>query len=42
MLQVSGIEKDRPFRGNYRLVFDEKSLKYLTPENMPDEIMLTR
>jgi hypothetical protein len=42
MLQVSGIEKGRPFRGNYRLVFDEKSLKYLTPENMPDEIMLTR
>ena len=30
--------KGRPFRGNYRLVFDDKSLKYVTPENMPDEI----
>ena len=38
-LQVSGIQKGRPFRGNYRLVFDEKSLKYLRPENVPDEIM---
>jgi hypothetical protein len=38
ILQVSGIQKGRPFRGNYRLVFDEKSLKYLTPENMPEEI----
>ena len=41
-LQVSGIQNGRPFHGNYRLVFDEKSLKYLTPENMPDEIMPTR
>jgi hypothetical protein len=39
ILQVSGIQKDRPFRGNYRLVFDEKSQKYLRPENVPDEIM---
>ena len=39
ILQVSGIEKGRPFRGNYRLVFDDKSLKYLRPENVPDEIM---
>jgi hypothetical protein len=38
MLQVSGIRKGRPFRGNYRLVFDYKSLTYVTPENMPDEI----
>ena len=37
-LQVSGIEKGRPFRGNYRLVFDKTSLTYLTPKNMPDEI----
>jgi hypothetical protein len=42
ILRVSGNQKGRPFRGNYRLVFDEKSLKYLTPENMPDEIMPTR
>jgi hypothetical protein len=27
VLRVSGIQKGRPFRGNYRLVFDEKSLK---------------
>ena len=39
ILQVSGIQKGRPFRGNYRLVFDNKSLKYLRPENVPDEIM---
>jgi hypothetical protein len=39
MLQVSGIQSGRPFRGNYRLVFDEKSRKYLRPENVPDEIM---
>jgi hypothetical protein len=38
ILRVSGIQKGRPFHGNYRLVFDDKSLKYLTPENMPDEI----
>jgi hypothetical protein len=37
-LRVAGIQKGRPFRGNYRLVFDDKSLKYLTPENVPDEI----
>jgi hypothetical protein len=37
-LQVSGTEKGRPFRGNYRLVFDDKSRKYLTPKNMPEEI----
>jgi hypothetical protein len=37
-LQVSGIQKGRPFRGNYRLVFDDKSRKYLTPKNMPEEI----
>jgi hypothetical protein len=39
ILQVSGIQKGRPFRGNYRLVFDDKLLKYLRPENVPDEIM---
>jgi hypothetical protein len=39
MLQVSGIEKARPLRGDYRLVFDDKSLKYVRPENVPDEIM---
>jgi hypothetical protein len=38
MLQVTGIQKGRPFRGNYRLVFDEKSQKYLKPEDMPDEL----
>jgi hypothetical protein len=38
LLRVSGIQKGRPFRGNYRLVFDEKSLKYPAPKNMPDEI----
>jgi hypothetical protein len=38
LLQVSGIEKGRPFRGNYRLVFDKNSLRYSVPENMPDEI----
>ena len=39
ILQVSGIQKGRPFRGDYRLVFDEKTQKYLRPENVPDEIM---
>jgi hypothetical protein len=39
MLQVTGIQTGRPFRGNYRLVFDEKSQKYLRPENVPEEIM---
>jgi hypothetical protein len=39
MLQVSGVEKGRSFHGNYRLVFDDKSLKYVRPENVPDEIM---
>jgi hypothetical protein len=38
ILQVSGIKNGRPFRGNYRLVFDKSSLTYLTPKNMPDEI----
>ena len=38
ILRVSGIQKGRPFRGNYRLVFDDKSLKYVTPKNLPDEI----
>jgi hypothetical protein len=38
MLQVSGIKNGRPFHGDYRLVFDDKPLKYITPENMPDEI----
>jgi hypothetical protein len=38
ILQVSGIQKGRPFRGNYRLVFDKSSLTYLAPNNMPDEI----
>ena len=38
VLRVSGIKNGRPFRGNYRLVFDKNSLKYLTPKNMPDEI----
>jgi hypothetical protein len=40
ILQVSGILNGRPFRGNYRLVFDDKSRKYLTPKNMPEEIKL--
>ena len=38
ILQVSGIKNGRPFRGNYRLVFDKNSLIYLTPKSMPDEI----
>lgn len=38
ILRASGIQEGRPFRGNYRLVFDEKSQKYSMPENMPDEI----
>ena len=38
ILRVSGVQKARPFRGNYRLVFDDKSLKYVTPKNLPDEI----
>jgi hypothetical protein len=37
-LGVSGIQKGRPFRGNYRLVFDKSLLTYLAPNNMPDEI----
>jgi hypothetical protein len=36
MLRVSGINKGRPFRGNYRLAFDANSLRYSVPENMPD------
>jgi hypothetical protein len=39
ILRVSGNQKGRPFRGNYRWVFDDKSLKYVRPENVPDEIM---
>jgi hypothetical protein len=35
---VSGIYHGRPFRGNYRLVFDNSSLTYSFPKNMPDEI----
>jgi hypothetical protein len=38
ILRVSGIKNGRPFRGNYRLVFDKNSLIYLTPKSMPDEI----
>jgi hypothetical protein len=38
IMQVSGIYRGSPFRGNYRLVFDENSLTYLAPNNMPDEI----
>jgi hypothetical protein len=38
ILRVSGIKNKRPFRGNYRLVFDMSSHKYLSPKNMPDEI----
>ena len=38
ILRVSGIREGRPFRGNYRLVFDKNSLTYLAPNNMPDEI----
>jgi hypothetical protein len=38
ILRVSGIYNGRPFRGNYRLVFDKSSLTYLAPKNMPDEI----
>jgi hypothetical protein len=38
MLQVSGINKGRPFRGKYRLVFGKNSLTYLAPNNMPDDI----
>ena len=30
--------RGRPFRGNYRLVFDKNSLTYLAPNNMPEEI----
>jgi hypothetical protein len=39
ILQASGIEKGRPFRGNYRLVFDKSLLTYIAPNNMPDGIM---
>jgi hypothetical protein len=39
ILRVSGNKEGRPFRGNYRLVFDDKSLKYARPENIPDDIM---
>ena len=38
ILRVSGIKNGRPFRGNYRLVFDKNSLTYLAPKNLPDEI----
>jgi hypothetical protein len=38
ILRVSGVKHGRPFFGTYRLVFDKKSLTYLTPKNMPDEI----
>jgi hypothetical protein len=38
ILRVSGIREGRPFRGNYRMVFDKNSLTYLAPNNMPDEI----
>jgi hypothetical protein len=38
ILQVSGIQKGRPFLANYRLVFDKSLLTYLAPNNMPDEI----
>ena len=38
VLRVSGIREGRPFRSNYRLVFDDMSRKYLTPKNMPEEI----
>ena len=38
ILRVSGIREGRPFRGNYRLVFDKNSLTYLAPNNTPDEI----
>jgi hypothetical protein len=38
ILRVSGVKHGRPFLGNYRLVFDKKSLTYLAPKNMPDEI----
>jgi hypothetical protein len=38
ILRVSGIKEGRPFRGNYRLVFDKNSLTYLAPNNMPEEI----
>jgi hypothetical protein len=37
-LRVSGSYNGRPFRGNYILVFDKGSLRYLVPKNMPDEI----
>jgi hypothetical protein len=37
-LRVSGVKQGRPFSGNYRLVFDNTSLTYLSPQNMPDEI----
>jgi hypothetical protein len=39
ILRVSGIKDGRPFRGNYRLVFDKSLLAYLAPNNMPDEVM---
>src|SRR5260370_12128093 len=38
ILRVSCVKHGRPFPGNYRLVFDKKSLTYLAPKNMPDEI----
>jgi hypothetical protein len=38
ILGVLGIKKGWPFRDNYRLVFDKKSLTYLAPKDLPREI----
>jgi hypothetical protein len=38
ILRVSGIKGGRPFKGNYRLVFDKDSLKYVVPKGVPEEI----
>ena len=35
LLRVSGVTQGRPFRGNYRLVFDKNSLTYLAPRICP-------
>ena len=38
ILRVEGIDRGRPFRGSYHMVFDKTSLTYSFPKNTPDEI----
>jgi hypothetical protein len=37
VLRASGIKQGRPFRNTYRVQFDGRSLKYLSPPNTPDD-----